>query len=250
MLPHNDTTSTPHAHRWDVTPAEARDIQRELRARLVTHVPPGFTPRLIVGADVAMEVDTTRGYAGMVAIDAASMATVDQAAVEVQIGFPYIPGLLSFREIPALLAVWQRITVRPDVVIFDGAGYAHPRRFGLACHGGMVLGVPSIGCAKSILVGKHETLGEERGSTAPLVDRDEVIGMALRTRTGVHPVYVSIGNEMDLGTAVEIVLRMAVKYREPETTRRSHQLVNDLRRAAKSRGSTTSGTGDTRSDLA
>lgn len=239
----DDRASAPRACRWDVTPAEARDIQRQLRARLVTHVPPGFTPRLIVGADVAMELNTTRGYAGMVAIDAASMDTVDRAAIEVRVDFPYIPGLLSFREIPALLGAWERITVRPDVVIFDGAGYAHPRRFGLACHGGMVLGVPSIGCAKSILVGTHEKLEEERGSTAPLIDRGEVIGMAVRTRAEVHPVYVSVGNQMDLETAVEIVLRMAVKYREPETTRRSHQLVNDLRRAAKAR----SGTG---SDLA
>lgn len=231
MSPHDRAVASHHP--WSVTPAEARDIQRELRTQLVAHVPPRFAPRLIAGADVSMELNSTRGYAGIVVIDAESMETVDQSVVDVQIDFPYIPGLLSFREIPALLAAWERLDARPDVVIFDGAGYAHPRRFGLACHAGMVLDVPSIGCAKSILVGRYEHLGAARGSTAPLIDRGEVVGMALRTRTNVQPVYVSIGDHMDLDTAVSIVLRMAVEYREPETTRRAHRLVNDRRRAAR-----------------
>lgn len=231
--------SSAYRHAWSVTPAEARDIQRELRTQLVAEVPPNFAPRLIAGADVSIEPHTTRGYAGIVVIDAESMETVDQGAADVRIEFPYIPGLLSFREIPALLAAWERLTVRPDVVVFDGAGYAHPRRFGLACHGGMVLGVPSIGCAKSILVGRYEGLGEARGATAPMIDRGEVVGMAVRTRTAVQPVYVSIGDYMDLETAVRIVLRMAVKYREPETTRRAHRLVNDRRREERERSRAT-----------
>jgi len=220
----------PQPHSWSVTPAEARDIQRELRSRLVTHVPPDFTPRLVAGADVSMELHSTRGYAGIVVIDAESMETVNESVADVAIEFPYIPGLLSFREIPPLLAAWEKLTVRPDVVVFDGVGYAHPRRFGLACHAGMAFGVPSIGCAKSILVGRYEDLGEERGATAPMIDRGEVVGMAVRTRASVQPVYVSIGDHMDLETAVSIVLRMAPKYREPETTRRAHRLVNDRRR--------------------
>jgi deoxyribonuclease V len=116
------------------------------------------------------------------------------------------------------------------VLIFDGAGYAHPRRFGLACHGGVLLGVPSVGCAKSLLVGTHGPLDHARGSTAPIVHRGEVVGVALRTRDGVSPLYVSIGHLMDLDTAVALVLRMTTRYREPETTRRAHQLVNELRR--------------------
>jgi deoxyribonuclease V len=127
---------------------------------------------------------------------------------------------------------WEGLTHRPDVLIFDGVGYAHPRRFGLACHGGVMLDVPSIGCAKSILVGHHAPLGAERGSTAPLIDRGEVVGMAVRTRSNVQPVYVSIGHLMDLPTAVAIVLSMAAGYREPETTRRAHRLVNAMRRSA------------------
>lgn len=121
------------------------------------------------------------------------------------------------------------------VVIFDGVGYAHPRRFGLACHAGMAFGVPSIGCAKSILIGKYDDLGEERGATAPMIDRGEVVGMAVRTRASVQPVYVSIGDHMDLDTAASIVLRMATRYREPETTRRAHRLVNERRRAVRER---------------
>jgi deoxyribonuclease V len=234
-MPAPDDHSHRNTHRWDVTPAEARDIQRELRARLVTHPPPGFAPRLIAGADVSMDLHGTRGYAGIVVIDAESMETVDQSVADVELDFPYIPGLLSFREIPALLAAWERLATRPDVVIFDGVGYAHPRRFGLACHGGMTLGVPSVGCAKSILVGRYDRLGEERGATAPMTDRGELVGMAVRTRSNVQPVYVSIGDHMDLDTAVSLVLRMAVKYREPETTRRAHRLVNERRRAAQGR---------------
>jgi deoxyribonuclease V len=147
----------------------------------------------------------------------------------VPIAFPYVPGLLSFRELPPLAVAWARLERRPDVLIFDGAGYAHPRRFGLACHGGVLFDVPSIGCAKSILVGTHGPLGEERGASAPLVDRGEVVGMAVRTRARVKPVYVSVGHRMDLPTAVALVLRMTAGYREPETTRRAHQLVTRLR---------------------
>jgi deoxyribonuclease V len=223
----------PHPHPWSVTPAEARDIQRELRARLVPHPPADFAPRLVAGADMSIEPNTNLGYAGIVVIDAETMETVDRSVADVEIDFPYIPGLLSFREIPPLLAAWEKLAVRPDVVVFDGVGYAHPRRFGLACHAGMAFGVPSIGCAKSILVGKYDDLGEERGATAPMIDRGEIVGMAVRTRANVQPVYVSIGDHMDLETAVAIVLRMAVKYREPETTRRAHQLVNDRRRAVR-----------------
>ncbi len=219
-------------HPWTVPVAEAMEIQRRLRAHLVPHPPPGFAPSLVAGADVSMEREGDRGYAGIVSIDLPELETAEEASATVTLGFPYVPGLLSFRELPAVAAAWERLERKPDVLIFDGAGYAHPRRFGLACHGGVLFDVPSVGCAKSILVGTHEPLGEERGATAPIVHRGEVVGTALRTRKGVAPLYISIGHLMDLPTAVALVLRLAPRFREPETTRRAHQLVNRLRRAA------------------
>jgi deoxyribonuclease V len=218
-------------HPWEVSVAEAMEIQRRLRDRVVMHPPPGFAPRLVAGADISIGRGSTQGYAGVVVIDATTMETVEVATAVVEVAFPYVPGLLSFRELPAVAAAWARLTHPPDVVIFDGAGYAHPRRFGLACHGGVMLVRPSIGCAKSILVGRHGPLAGERGAMAPLVDRGEVVGMAVRTRDGVQPVYVSVGHLIDLATAVSMVLRMTAGFREPETTRRAHRVVNELRRA-------------------
>lgn len=218
-------------HPWNVTPEEARRIQLELREKLVPEPPPGFRPALVGGADVSTERFGDRGYAGVVVLDADTLETVEEATAVEDLAFPYVPGFLSFRELPAISAAWERLERKPDVLVFDGQGTAHPRRFGVACHGGVLLDVPSVGCAKSLLVGKHGPLGEEKGSTAEIVHRGEVVGVALRTRTGVKPVYVSPGHRMDLPTAVELVLRVSPKYREPETTRRSHRLVNELRRA-------------------
>jgi deoxyribonuclease V len=219
-------------HRWDVTPQEAKGIQKELRERLVLEPPPGFAPRLAGGADISFERFGTTGFAGVVVLELEGLETVAEATAVVELTFPYVPGYLSFRELPAIAAAWERLERRPDVLVFDGQGTAHPRRFGVACHGGLLLDVPSIGCAKSLLVGTHDELGEERGATAPIVHRGETVGMAVRTRAGVKPVYVSPGHRMDLPTAVETVLRLAPRFREPETTRRSHRLVNELRKRA------------------
>lgn len=225
--------SGPAPHSWNVSPQEARRIQVELRDRLVLEPPPGFAPRLVAGADISTERFGRRGWAGIVVLDADSLEPVDRATTVVDLPFPYVPGYLSFRELPAIAAAWERLKRRPDVLVFDGQGTAHPRRFGVACHGGLLLDVPSIGCAKSLLVGEHGPLGEERGSTAELVHRGETVGVALRTRAGVKPVYVSPGHRMDLRTAVEVVLRVSPRFREPETTRHAHRLVNELRRAEK-----------------
>lgn len=229
-----DTRSPPPLHRWDVTPAEAIALQRELRDLVIAKPPSGFAPRLAAGADLSFDLHSDRAHAGVVVIDLASMETVDSAVREVRVSFPYVPGLLSFREVPAVVSAWEALTTRPDVVIFDGVGYAHPRRFGLACHAGVVLGLPTIGCAKSILVGTHEPLAPERGATAPLVHRGEVVGMAVRLRDNVQPVYVSIGHLIDLTTAVAVVQAATTRFRLPETTRRAHHLVNEARRAARS----------------
>jgi deoxyribonuclease V len=219
-------------HRWDVGTAEAREIQLRLRERVVTVPEPGFSPRLVAGADMSIGRFEHRGFAGIVVLETPELETVATASAAVDVAFPYIPGLLSFRELPAIVAAWERLELRPDVLVFDGQGLAHPRRFGVACHGGVLLGVPAIGCAKSLLVGKHGPLGPEKGATAELVDRGEVVGMAVRLRDRVRPVYVSVGHRIDLETAVRVVQSVGAGYREPETTRRSHRLVNELRRAS------------------
>lgn len=219
---------------WRVSVPEATALQNRLRERLVPHPPPGFSPRLVAGADMSMTKFSPRAFAGIVVIDASTMQNVEATTVEVPLEFPYIPGLLTFRELPALVAAWEKLEAEPDVVIFDGVAIAHPRRFGIGAHGGVLLDVPSVGCAKSLLVGTHGPLGEERGATAEILHRGEVVGAALRTRPGVKPVYVSPGHLMDLPTAIDLVLRMSLGFREPETTRRAHRLVNEFRRAAES----------------
>ena len=219
------------AHRWDVSVAEAVEIQRGLRERIVARPPAGFAPRLVAGTDISFERGSEHAHAGIVVVDVETMETVASVTARAELTFPYVPGLLSFRELPPLERAWERLDVQPDVIVFDGAGYAHPRRCGLACHGGLLFGVPSIGCAKSILVGAHGPLAPERGATAELVHRDEVVGMAVRLRERVQPVYVSIGHRMDLATAVAVVRSATTRYRLPETTRRAHQLVNAARRA-------------------
>jgi deoxyribonuclease V len=220
-------------HRWDLTPKQAVALQRELRERLVPRPPKGLTVERVAGADISMSRGDVMAYGGLVVLDAATLAPVARASAAVRLSFPYVPGLLSFRELPVLSEAWARLDVRPDVLIFDGQGTAHPRRFGLACHGGLLFGVPSIGCAKSLLVGRHGSLGEERGSVADILHNGEVVGRAVRTRRNVLPVYVSPGHLMDLPTAVDLVLRMTSRYREPETTRHAHRLVNEVRRAAR-----------------
>ena len=215
---------------FDLTVEEAIARQRALRPRVVLRPPAGFAPRLAAGLDVSMDKGSDVGYAGIVVLELPSLQTVEEVAVVVPLRFPYVPGLLSFRELPAVAAAWARLGTRPDVAIFDGQGYAHPRRFGVACHGGLLFDVPTIGCAKTILVGSHEPLLPERGARAPLVHRREVVGAAIRLRDGVHPVYVSPGHLMDVESAVELTLKCHGGYRQPEPTRRAHLLVNALRR--------------------
>ena len=217
-------------HSWDVAPQEAVALQNALRERVVLRPPPGLKVARVAGADISTERGSDTGFGGFVVLDAESLVPVAQAGAAVTLRFPYVPGLLSFRELPVLAGAWKKLERAPDLIVFDGQGVAHPRRLGLACHGGLLLGVPSIGCAKSLLVGTYGPLSQERGATAEIRHRGEVVGMAVRTRKGVSPVYVSPGHLMDLPTAVEWVLRLSPRYREPETTRRAHRFVNALRR--------------------
>lgn len=226
-----DSAAEPPRPRWEMTVAEARARQQTLRAQLVTVPPPGFAPRFVAGADVSVERFKHYGYAALVVIDLQTMETVDEAAAAAELRFPYVPGYLSFRELPPLERAWRALRVRPDAVVFDGHGYAHPRRFGLACHGGVAWDVPSVGCAKNPFIGTHEPVADVRGATSPVVHEGETVGAVLRTRPGAKPLYVSAGHRMDLPTAVALVLRLAPRFRQPETTRRAHHRVNEQRLA-------------------
>ena len=154
---------------------------------------------------------------------------VEIQTTEGEVEFPYIPGLLSFRELPMIAETFRKIKHKPDAVIIDGHGRAHPRRFGIACHAGIMLGLPTIGCAKSLLVGEHAVPGKQRGSNADIMHRGEIVGSALRTKDGVSPVYVSVGHLIDLQTARQLVLDTVLNARIPEPVRAAHLAANELR---------------------
>ena len=218
-----------HLHSWDLTPTEAVDLQKRLRGE-VRLEPPAQPIQTVAGADISFNKDEETIYVGIVVVRLAGMATVEQVGLVSTTRFPYVPGLLSFREAPAVLEAWKQLRTPPDAVMFDGQGIAHPRRLGIASHVGLWLETPTFGCAKSVLVGRYEEPGEVRGSSSPMLDRGEVIGTALRTKDRVNPVYVSPGHRMDMATAVDLTLRCDGGYRQPEPTRRAHLLVNALRR--------------------
>jgi len=215
-------------HDWEVTPSEAVQIQQRLRS-LVKIEPLAREVRTIGGADISFNKFSETVYAGIVVLSLPELQIVESSGVRSTARFPYVPGLLSFRETPSVLEAWDQLKIKPDVLMLDGQGLAHPRRFGIACHVGLLLDLPAIGCAKSILVGTHGELSPEAGSHAPLVHRGEQVGEAVRTKKGVAPVYVSAGHLIDLPAAVDLVLRATGKYRQPEPTRQAHLLVNRLR---------------------
>ena len=208
---------------WDLSPGEAIALQLGLRSRVDTRDRLGPVRR-VAGVDVGFEEGGAVARAA-VAVLGPGLELVDQATSRSPVRFPYLPGLLSFREVPAVLTALAKIGP-PDLLVCDGQGYAHPRRFGLACHLGVETGLPSIGVAKSRLIGEHGQLPAERGAWRPLVDGGEVVGAVLRTRDGVKPVYVSIGHRISLQTAVDWVLRLTPRYRLPETTRQAHRLAS------------------------
>lgn len=220
-------------HPWDVSPEEAREIQRALRDRVELRPPEGFAPSLVAGADMSIGRGEEVGHAAMVVVELSTMETVATATAEVRVPCPYVPGLLSFRELPALERAFRELAPRPDAVLFDGHGLAHPRRFGLACHGGLRLDVVAVGCAKSVLVGEHDEPGSGKGARSELVHEGEVVGLALRTRDGVRPVLVSPGHRIDRRAAAELVLSTCPRYRIPEPIRRADRLVGRLRREAR-----------------
>ncbi|WP_370948649.1 endonuclease V [Amycolatopsis sp. cg5] len=209
---------------WPKTEAEAIARQLELAPRVESREPSGFAPRAVAGLDVDYRDDHVA--AAVVVLDADSLTEIESATAIEPVRFPYVPGLFSFRELPPLLAAIAKLTVVPDLLIADGHGLAHPRRFGLACHLGVVTGIPTIGVAKTPMTG-YDTPPDERGATTPLLDKGETVGAALRTQRGVKPVFVSVGHRISLERACAEVLRLAPKYRQPETTRRADRLCRD-----------------------
>ena len=216
-------------HSWDLTPTEAVALQRTLANRVEARTPLTRC-NLVAGADVSYERFGNLFYAGVVVLRMDDLTVVEEQGVVREVTFPYVPGLLSFRETPVLLEAFAKVKSEPDAVILDGHGYSHPRRFGFACHLGLWLDRPSVGCAKTRLIGTYKQPGRRAGSVAPLKDHGEIIGQVVRTKTGVKPVFVSVGYKIDLRSAVELVLATCRGYRLPEATRQAHLQVNALRR--------------------
>lgn len=215
-------------HRWDLGFAEAIALQRQLAERVDVRTPLTRC-ELIAGADISYDRFSDVLFAGVVVLQAPDWEIVERQGVVGTATFPYRTGLLSFREAPVLLEAFARVRAEPDVVMLDGQGLAHPRRLGLACHVGLFLERPTLGCAKSLLTGKFRDLGPRAGAVAPLWDRGEVVGEAVRTKNKVKPVFVSAGHRVDLPSAVRVVLASCRGYRLPEPTRQAHLYVNQLR---------------------
>ncbi|MET0013765.1 MAG: deoxyribonuclease V [Sedimenticola sp.] len=212
-------------HPWDVSPGEAREIQQQLRGRVITSDRLGKV-RHVAGVDVGFEENGRITRAAVVLLSFPGLKPEASAIARRPTGFPYVPGLLSFREIPAVLDALEKLERLPDLLLCDGQGIAHPRRFGIACHLGLLTDIPAIGVAKSRLTGTHGELPAAKGSWVPLMDGEERIGAVLRSRTNVSPLYISPGHKISLETAIDYVLACTPKYRLPETTRRAHRLAS------------------------
>jgi deoxyribonuclease V len=218
-------------HAWDLSEDEAVRLQDELAAQVVTEDRLPDPIAYVAGMDVAYDTTSDRLCAGVVVLEAATLEVVATATAQAEARYPYVPGRFSFRELPPLCQALEKLVPAPDLVVCDGQGLAHPRRFGLACHLGVLYDLPAIGCGKTRLIGEYEEPGRRRGEYERLVDKCETVGRVLRTQDGVKPVFVSVGHRVSLDTACAWVLRLAPRYRLPETTRWANHLVNQMRRA-------------------
>jgi len=219
-----------HAHPWDVSPREAIAIQQRLRrfVRLEDDLPQPVAT--VAGIDVGFRAVWEVTRAAVAVLDFPSLQLCAQGVAEMPTGFPYIPGLLSFREIPAVLRALERLPRLPDLLLCDGQGIAHPRRFGIASHLGVLLDHPTIGVGKTRLIGRHGPVPEEKGAWVPLEDEGEIIGAVVRTRQGVKPLYISPGHRLSVESAVQWVLACTTRYKLPETTRWAHRLASTLQK--------------------
>ncbi|HEX6829480.1 MAG TPA: deoxyribonuclease V [Burkholderiales bacterium] len=212
-------------HRWDLTPAEAVALQESIRHRVETRDRLGAV-RHVAGVDVGFEHDGATTRAAVAVLGFPGLEPADVAVARLPTRFPYVPGLLSFREIPAVLQALAGLRIRPDLLLCDGQGVAHPRRIGLASHLGLAADLPSIGVAKTRLIGSHGVVPNRKGAWTPLLDGDEVVGAVLRSRKDVRPLYVSSGHRVCLETAIRFVMACITRYRLPETTRYAHRLAS------------------------
>jgi len=220
-------------HPWTLTPREAIALQRNLAAQVVVE-DQVETVRYVAGADIATFKDSSQAYAGVVVMSFPELKIIEEKGLELTLSFPYIPGLLSFRESPVLLEVFEKLEHEPDLILIDGQGIAHPRRFGIACHLGLLLDKPTIGCAKSRLFGHHKEPLPERGSFVHLYDdHRDVIGAVLRTKDRTNPLFISIGHQTDLPTAIHYTLACGQGYRLPEPTRQAHLFVGKISKTAR-----------------
>jgi deoxyribonuclease V len=223
-------------HPWQVTTHEAIAIQKQLRTQVITHNEAGEI-RYIAGADISTAKDSPRAFAGVVVLSYPALEVVEERGIEDEVSFPYVPGLLAFREGPSLIKVFEQLRTEPDVLVFDGQGLAHPRGMGIATHLGIVFDKPSIGCAKSLLFGRYQEPGQEKGAWADLRDpQGRIIGAVVRSKPKTTPIFVSIGHRLDLPTAVQILIDCARGVRIPEPTRLAHHLVTRLSRGSGRKG--------------
>lgn len=214
-------------HGWALTIDEAIAIQEKLRVEIITSDSFQEPVQYVAGVDMGFEAEGTISRAAVAVLSFPDLKLQESAIARRPTSFPYIPGFLSFREIPAVLNALEKISITPDIILCDGQGIAHPRRFGIACHLGLIVDIPTIGVAKSLLIGKHQEVPEEKGNWQPLINRGETIGAVLRTRTGTKPLYISSGHRVSLTTAIDYVLRCTPKYRLPETTRIADKLASN-----------------------
>lgn len=212
-------------HPWSLTETEALQLQTDLATKVVKHNQ-FDSIKYVAGVDVAYSKGSKQLVAAVVILDAETLTIVEKVTAIDKEPFPYISGLFSFRELPPLIKTFEQLKQQPDLVLCDGQGYAHPRRFGLACHLGVIFDIPTIGCGKTHLLGHYVEPDKKRGASTPLIDNGETIGSALRTQDAIKPLYVSMGHRVSLATACEWVLKLSPKYRLPETTRQADQLVN------------------------
>jgi deoxyribonuclease V len=215
-----------HEHPWNVSIETAREIQTRLAPLVCAHDDPAAPCRRVAGIDIGFEADGQVTKAAVTVLSFPDLRELESTVIRQPTVFPYVPGYLSFREVPAALAALAQLDVLPDLLLCDGQGYAHPRRFGLACHLGVLTGISAIGVAKTRLLGSYAELPLEKGAWYPLIDREECIGAVLCTRSGSQPLYISVGHKISLTTAIQRVLACTTRYRLPETTRRAHHLAS------------------------
>ncbi len=212
-------------HQWDVSPKEAIAIQKSLLDRVVLHDDFGEI-KTVAGVDVGFEENNTITRAAIAVLDFESMELIESVIARRPTTFPYVPGLLSFREIPAVLEAMLKLEAVPDLLLCDGQGIAHPRQFGIAAHLGLLTDIPAVGVAKSRLIGTHAEVPKEKGNHVPLLHKGDQIGVVLRTRANVKPLFISPGHRVGMESAIRFVMHCTTRYRLPETTRWAHKLAS------------------------